>query len=819
MSEFAAVINLADLTADEAVVLVAASSATATGGSLAPLGDINGDGFNDFIVGAWRDNIYTGAGSQAFVIFGQEGGLPSSITLANLNGTDGFSVTSTTGGLFGYSVSNAGDLNGDGLADFVIGARNSQTGGRLSGSVYVVFGSESGFPAVLPIESLNGTNGFKIESNLDLGRAGRSVTALGDINGDGLDDIAISAPYANDFKGAVYVVFGSASGFDPLINLNQIDGTNGFLIDGVMSQQFLGHQISGGHDVNDDGVNDILIGAPNNFFGQSANPRLGEAFVVFGRDDDSFGAVLNVGDLNGTDGYRIRTGVNDRAGSSVSMTGDINGDGIADMVIGSSYGPVARNGLAYVVFGHGGAQGDLNLTSLDGTNGFKIIGGSYGDQLGASVSIIGDIDGDGFDDLLIGATGVGAGDPGAAYVIFGRANGFAPVINVSALDGTNGFALLGAVGSGQVGFAVSPAGDVNGDGIGDFAVGSRATTNTYIIYGRQTLFNLVGLETDDALTGGAGADTLSGMGGKDVLRGLGDDDTLDGGAANDILYGGLGNDQMRGGDGGDTLFGEQGSDTLNGQAGADKLFGDLGEDILDGGDGNDRLEGGGDADILVGADGNDYLDGGLGADAMTGGVGNDVYIVDDAADTPVELAGEGYDIVRIANSWTLGDNIEGLELQGSGDVNGTGNTLANNIQGNSGSNRLDGGAGVDTLNGNDGDDVIIGGLGNDLLRGGTGADSFIVAHLFGSVLETDQVYDFSTAEGDIIDLSGIDAIAGGADDAFALVGAFNKQAGQMTLSFASGITTLKLDVNGDGKADYQMKITGDVTGDSAGWLL
>ena len=621
MSEFAAVINLADLTADEAVVLVAASSATATGGSLAPLGDINGDGFNDFIVGAWRDNIYTGAGSQAFVIFGQEGGLPSSITLANLNGTDGFSVTSTTGGLFGYSVSNAGDLNGDGLADFVIGARNSQTGGRLSGSVYVVFGSESGFPAVLPIESLNGTNGFKIESNLDLGRAGRSVTALGDINGDGLDDIAISAPYANDFKGAVYVVFGSASGFDPLINLNQIDGTNGFLIDGVMSQQFLGHQISGGHDVNDDGVNDILIGAPNNFFGQSANPRLGEAFVVFGRDDDSFGAVLNVGDLNGTDGYRIRTGVNDRAGSSVSMTGDINGDGIADMVIGSSYGPVARNGLAYVVFGHGGAQGDLNLTSLDGTNGFKIIGGSYGDQLGASVSIIGDIDGDGFDDLLIGA------------------------------------------------------------------------------------------------------------------------------------------------------------------------------------------------------DGNDYLDGGLGADAMTGGVGNDVYIVDDAADTPVELAGEGYDIVRIANSWTLGDNIEGLELQGSGDVNGTGNTLANNIQGNSGSNRLDGGAGVDTLNGNDGDDVIIGGLGNDLLRGGTGADSFIVAHLFGSVLETDQVYDFSTAEGDIIDLSGIDAIAGGADDAFALVGAFNKQAGQMTLSFASGITTLKLDVNGDGKADYQMKITGDVTGDSAGWLL
>ena len=89
----------------------------------------------------------------------------------------------------------------------------------------------------------------------------------------------------------------------------------------------------------------------------------------------------------------------------------------------------------------------------------------------------------------------------------------------------------------------------------------------------------------------------------------------------------------------------------------------------------------------------------------------------------------------------------------------------------------------------------------------------MVAHAFGATLETDQVYDFSAAEGDLVDLSG--AFAG----TIALVGAFSKTAGEMTLTFAAGITTLKLDVTGDGKADYQMKINGDVTAESGGWML
>ncbi|MCE3290564.1 MAG: hypothetical protein K0R83_2576, partial [Caulobacter sp.] len=275
-----------------------------------------------------------------------------------------------------------------------------------------------------------------------------------------------------------------------------------------------------------------------------------------------------------------------------------------------------------------------------------------------------------------------------------------------------------------------------------------------------------------------------------------------------------------GGAGNDWLQGDDGDDQLDAGEGADKLFGGAGVDDLVGGLGNDRLDGGDGADALTGGAGNDLLDGGAGADLMTGGTENDVYIVDDTGDQTIEAANEGYDIVRTAlDGWVLGDNIEALELQGSADIDGQGNDLANNLQGNSGGNTLFGGAGVDTINGNDGDDTIVGGLGGDLMRGGLGADVFLVDHAFGAGLETDQVYDFSTAEGDSIDLSGIDAIAGGADEAFTLVSAFGKHAGEMTLTFAGGVTTLKLDITGDGKVDYQMKISGDVTGDSAGWLL
>ena len=156
--------------------------------------------------------------------------------------------------------------------------------------------------------------------------------------------------------------------------------------------------------------------------------------------------------------------------------------------------------------------------------------------------------------------------------------------------------------------------------------------------------------------------------------------------------------------------------------GDDTLYGGAGNDWMVAGAGNDTLDGGDGVDKLFGHAGNDFLDGGANRDILTGGIGDDIYVVDHNADTVVELAGEGTDTVRTGIDWTLGDNLENLELLGSGDLNGTGNEGANILTGNDGANTLSGFAGADDLRGGAGNDTLNGGLDADLLDGGLGDD-------------------------------------------------------------------------------------------------
>ncbi|HEY6093367.1 MAG TPA: VCBS domain-containing protein [Gallionellaceae bacterium] len=150
-----------------------------------------------------------------------------------------------------------------------------------------------------------------------------------------------------------------------------------------------------------------------------------------------------------------------------------------------------------------------------------------------------------------------------------------------------------------------------------------------------------------------------------------------------------------------------------------------GGDTLNGGFGNDTLYGGGGADVLDGGAGNDMLDGGAGADVMTGGTGDDVYVVDRISDAVTEELNAGTDTVQSSISYTLGANVENLILTRTDAIDGTGNTLSNELTGNAGANRLDGGAGEDTLNGGAGNDALIGGTGNDTLNGGSGDDRYV----------------------------------------------------------------------------------------------
>jgi 2',3'-cyclic-nucleotide 2'-phosphodiesterase (5'-nucleotidase family) len=233
---------------------------------------------------------------------------------------------------------------------------------------------------------------------------------------------------------------------------------------------------------------------------------------------------------------------------------------------------------------------------------------------------------------------------------------------------------------------------------------------------------MVGTAAGETIDGTVGDDNIDGQKGNDRLFGLVGDDTLMGGNDNDQLFGDQGNDLLQGQQGDDQLFGGEGNDTLRGVDGNDTLLGEDGNDLLDGRTGNDQL---------LGGDGNDTLDGGTGVDVMIGGDDDDFYFVDALADVVLEQAAEGTDTVRSTIDYTLGANLENLQLAGTA-VKGTGNDLANRITGSDGANILSGEGGDDILIGGKGNDILIGGAGNDELNGGVGDDVYVFNAGFGS---------------------------------------------------------------------------------------
>lgn len=291
---------------------------------------------------------------------------------------------------------------------------------------------------------------------------------------------------------------------------------------------------------------------------------------------------------------------------------------------------------------------------------------------------------------------------------------------------------------------------------------------------------------DDHISGGAGNDWESGGDGNDSLDGGSGNDNLNGGGGNDSLNGGSGADTMAGGAGNDTysvdnagdhvtessgsgtdtvdasvsytltdnvenlvltgssgingsgnalantLTGNTGANHLEGGGGNDNVSGGDGNDQLSGGDGSDHLSGGRGADTMLGGsgndslsggDGNDSLDGGSGADQLSGGGGDDSYVVDSSGDVVTEAASAGTDTVHATVDYTLGANLENVDLEGTAAIDATGNTLDNTLVGNAGDNLLSGAAGNDSLSGGNGNDSLSGGSGNDKLSGGDGNDA------------------------------------------------------------------------------------------------
>ena len=480
---FPSVLELSSLDGSNGFTINGINYADNWGWSVSGAGDINSDGVDDLIIGPNNGD------GESYVVFGSNTGFSASIELSSIDGSNGFQINGI-GRSVGYSVSGAGDINGDGIDDLIIGAFLADPNGVLSaGESYVVFGNNTGFSASFDLSSLDGSDGFQINGIKYADLSGYSVGGAGDINGDGIDDLIIGAPYSSP-NGESYVVFGSNTGFSASIELSSLDGSNGFQINGI--GRLVGYSVSGAGDVNGDGIDDLIIGSP--FSSPNGISRAGESYIVFG-NTTGFSASFDLSSLDGSDGFQIN-GIKsgDLSGFSVGGAGDVNGDGIDDLIIGAytaNPNGVLSAGESYVVFGSNtGFSASFDLSSLDGSNGFRINGiGTYY-LTGWSVRGAGDVNGDSIDDVIIGAPFGNLG--GDSYLVFGSNTGFSASIELSSLDGSNGFRINGIDVADISGFSVGGAGDVNGDGIDDVIIGAPyADPNgfydageTYIVYGR-----------------------------------------------------------------------------------------------------------------------------------------------------------------------------------------------------------------------------------------------------------------------------------------------------------------------------------------------
>ncbi|MCE7915532.1 MAG: hypothetical protein DYH15_12875 [Nitrosomonas sp. PRO4] len=522
-------------------------------------GDVNGDGFDDVIVGApWADPNGDRSGAS-YVVFGKASGFDAPLNLSSLDGDNGFQLTGIKYSYSGHSVSSAGDVNGDGFDDVVIGAEGEDLNGFDSGASYIVFGKASGFDASIKLFGLNGNNGFTLRGESNGDHLGNSVSSAGDVNGDGFDDLIVGAYRAdtNGYdSGASYIVFGKASGFAAELDLSSLDGSNGFRIDGENTFGNLGESVSSAGDVNGDGFADMIV----------------DDWIVFGKAS-GFSATLDLSGLDGSNGFGMKDlSRTNSYGKLTGDAGDVNGDGFDDVLIQEgfykSYGSDPDS--MYVVFGKAsGFDATVDLSLLDGNNGFRVDDVPFTRGSDPAVSDVGDVNGDGFDDIIIGApeSGLGGAFKGGSYVMFGKASGFDAVTNLGYLDdGIAGFSITDEVTGYDFGSSVSGAGDVNGDGIDDLIIavpyGAKGGSS-YILFG-----------SSDIGHGGSG-------GGLPVIPGTPDDDVLRGTSIAEIFEAGEGND---------ILIGHGGADVFHGGAGVEQIkVPDLNFASIDGGIGNDIL--------------------------------------------------------------------------------------------------------------------------------------------------------------------------------------------------------------------------------------
>lgn len=395
------------------------------GQTVARAGDVNGDGYGDLLVGG-RYDFGDGRTGVAYAYYGSAQG-PDTVA-------DWTAPNDQPNQYAFLALAGAGDVNGDGYDDVVVGASHYSDDQLEEGRAYLFYGSPGG---------INGTPGWLVNGDQRIMYFGTAVAGAGDVNGDGYDDVLVGAPYkrdpaSGDIIGQALLYLGSPGG---------LGSTPAWSVVGDGGGNYFGGRLNGAGDVNGDGYDDFMV---SDYFATGDQQTEGRVFLYHGS-------------ANGPASAPAWTAEGDQAyayfGSALGPAGDVNGDGFDDVVIGASSfnNPESNEGQARLYYG--------SASGLSAAAGWTAEGNQYAAHFGNAVSSTGDINSDGYDDVIIGAYGFDAGElsEGRAFLFLGSAGGLATEATWTA-DGDQAQANFGG--------SVSSAGDVNGDGRDEWAVGA-----------------------------------------------------------------------------------------------------------------------------------------------------------------------------------------------------------------------------------------------------------------------------------------------------------------------------------------------------------